>query len=97
MRRRVWAPAPCHFDEGRDRAAGARQRRFDDRIAYWRTGDFSDHSAAIPADGARHDSAVIPRGAKDGLTFTTDSFVVQATVRFPGGDIGSLAVHGYGE
>ncbi len=44
-----------------------------------------------PADG-RHDSAVLdpPPGR---LAFTTDSFVVRPLV-FPGGDIGSMAVHG---
>jgi len=40
----------------------------------------------------RHDSAVLnwPRGR---LAFTTDSYVVRPII-FPGGDIGSLAVHG---
>jgi hydrogenase expression/formation protein HypE len=40
----------------------------------------------------RHDSAVIEPGAAR-LAFTTDSYVVQPLF-FPGGDIGSLAVHG---
>jgi hydrogenase expression/formation protein HypE len=40
----------------------------------------------------RHDGAVLARpGGR--IAFTTDSFVVQPLV-FPGGDIGSLAVHG---
>ena len=38
------------------------------------------------------DSATVPLGAKR-LAFTTDSFVVRP-IFFPGGDIGSLAVHG---
>jgi hydrogenase expression/formation protein HypE len=40
------------------------------------------------------DAAVLPWNAADGqLAFTTDSFTVQP-LEFPGGDIGSLAVHG---
>jgi hydrogenase expression/formation protein HypE len=44
-----------------------------------------------PADG-RHDAAVLnfPVGR---LAFTTDSYVVRPII-FPGGDIGSMAVHG---
>jgi len=40
----------------------------------------------------RHDAARLPLDAKY-LAFTTDSYVVQPLI-FPGGDIGSLAVHG---
>jgi hydrogenase expression/formation protein HypE len=44
--------------------------------------------------GARHDGAVLTMGPRgDRLAFTTDSFVVHP-IEFPGGDIGSLAVHG---
>ena len=40
------------------------------------------------------DAAVLPWNAADGeLAFTTDSFTVQP-LEFPGGNIGSLAVHG---
>ena len=40
------------------------------------------------------DAAVLPWNSADGdLTFTTDSFTVQP-IEFPGGNIGSLAVHG---
>ena len=40
------------------------------------------------------DAAVLPWNAADGeLVFTTDSFTVQP-IEFPGGNIGSLAVHG---
>jgi hydrogenase expression/formation protein HypE len=40
------------------------------------------------------DAAVLPWDAAEGdLTFTTDSFTVQP-IEFPGGNIGSLAVHG---
>ena len=39
-----------------------------------------------------HDAAVIDIGGQR-IAFTTDSFVVKP-LRFPGGDIGSLAVHG---
>jgi hydrogenase expression/formation protein HypE len=40
------------------------------------------------------DAAVLPWDAADGeLAFTTDSFTVQP-IEFPGGNIGSLAVHG---
>lgn len=41
---------------------------------------------------SRHDGAVLKHG-KGRLAFTTDSFVVRPRF-FPGGDIGSLAVHG---
>jgi len=44
-----------------------------------------------PAEG-RHDAAVLPFPAGR-LAFTTDSYVVRPLV-FPGGDIGSMAVHG---
>lgn len=45
-----------------------------------------------PALEARHDAAVIGgRGAR--LAFTSDSYVV-SPFEFPGGDIGSLSVHG---
>jgi hydrogenase expression/formation protein HypE len=44
-----------------------------------------------PAEG-RHDAAVLPFPAGR-LAFTTDSYVVRPVV-FPGGDIGSMAVHG---
>lgn len=48
---------------------------------------------ANPALDVGHDGAVleVPPGGR--LAFTTDSFVVSPLV-FPGGDIGSLAVHG---
>jgi hydrogenase expression/formation protein HypE len=45
-----------------------------------------------PALERRHDGAVLPPVAGR-LAFTTDSFVVKP-LEFPGGDIGSLAVHG---
>ena len=45
-----------------------------------------------PERGEQHDSAVLRcEGAR--LAFTTDSFVVRPLV-FPGGNLGSLAVHG---
>lgn len=45
-----------------------------------------------PALAARHDSAVLDiAGAR--LAFTTDAYVVHPR-RFPGGDVGTLAVHG---
>lgn len=48
--------------------------------------------AALGGDSGDHDAAVLPApGAR--LAFTTDSYVVNPLV-FPGGDIGSLAVHG---
>ena len=44
--------------------------------------------------GVRHDGAVFPAGpAGERLAFSTDTFVVHP-IEFPGGDIGSLAVHG---
>lgn len=40
----------------------------------------------------KYDSAIFKLGSK-GIAFTTDSYVVKPII-FPGGDIGSLAVHG---
>jgi hydrogenase expression/formation protein HypE len=50
---------------------------------------------ANPFLEALHDGAILPIPAGDGshLAFTTDSFVVTPRF-FPGGDIGSLSVHG---
>ncbi len=45
-----------------------------------------------PALSARHDGAVMEIG-HERLAFSTDSFVI-SPLFFPGGDIGSLAVHG---
>ncbi len=45
-----------------------------------------------PALDRRHDSALLETGGGR-LAFTTDSYVVRP-LSFPGGDIGSLAVHG---
>ncbi len=49
-------------------------------------------SFANPLLAALHDGAVLPVGGER-LAFTTDSYVVHPLF-FPGGDIGSLAVHG---
>lgn len=57
---------------------------------------FASGLAAAPWVGAGSnlaDAAVLRIGASEQWAFTTDSFVVQP-VFFPGGDIGSLAVHG---
>ena len=49
---------------------------------------------ANPLLDTESDAAVLPWNAADGeLAFTTDSFTVQP-IEFPGGNIGSLAVHG---
>ena len=45
-----------------------------------------------PALAARHDAAVVDVGGTR-LAFTTDTYVVHPRI-FPGGDIGTLAVHG---
>ncbi|WP_372351271.1 hydrogenase expression/formation protein HypE [Streptomyces sp. KL116D] len=45
----------------------------------------------VPADGALEDAALLPGDSE--LAVTTDAFVVDPLF-FPGGDIGSLAVHG---
>ena len=45
-----------------------------------------------PALGARHDGARLEVGATR-FAFTTDSYVVRPMF-FPGGDIGTLAIHG---
>jgi hydrogenase expression/formation protein HypE len=55
------------------------------------------NSLIVPSLGgspsnAQHDATVLEFGS-DRIAFTTDSFVVRP-LRFPGGDIGSLAVHG---
>ena len=47
---------------------------------------------ANEALGARHDGAVLQAGGTR-VAFTTDTFVVHP-IEFPGGDIGTLAVHG---
>lgn len=63
--------------------AGASARLFDELIWPRLGGDLL---------GARHDGAVFtPEAGR--LAFTTDSYVVRP-LEFPGGDIGSLAVHG---
>jgi hydrogenase expression/formation protein HypE len=57
---------------------------------------FSDGVARAPQvvdDNALGDAAVLRIAGGEQLAFTTDSFVVQPAF-FPGGDIGSLAVHG---
>jgi Hydrogenase maturation factor len=46
-----------------------------------------------PALDARHDGAVFTLDGGARLAFTTDSYVIHPLF-FPGGDIGSLAVHG---
>ena len=49
---------------------------------------------ANPLLDTESDAAVLPWNTADGeLAFTTDSFTVQP-IEFPGGNIGSLAVHG---
>jgi len=48
---------------------------------------------AHDASGPLADAAILTVPAGDRLAFTTDSFVVQP-LRFPGGSIGHLAVHG---
>jgi len=63
--------------------AGASARLFEERL--W-------PHLANPALGARHDGAILEAGGAR-LAFTTDTFVVRP-LEFPGGDIGSLAVHG---
>lgn len=45
-----------------------------------------------PAAGERHDAAVLDAGSGR-IALTTDGYVVRPLV-FPGGDVGSLAVHG---
>ena len=63
--------------------AGASARLFEERL--W-------PHLANAALAARHDGAVLELGGVR-LAFTTDTFVVHP-LEFPGGDIGSLAVHG---
>ncbi len=47
---------------------------------------------AFPPDTSLHDSCVFPVSSPE-MAMTTDSYVVRP-LQFPGGDIGSLAVHG---
>ena len=55
---------------------------------------FARHLGQSAASTPNSDAAVLPWDAADGqLAFTTDSFTVQP-IEFPGGNIGSLAVHG---
>jgi hydrogenase expression/formation protein HypE len=63
--------------------AGASARLFEERLF---------PSLANPALAERHDGALLSLGVER-LAFTTDTFVV-SPLEFPGGDIGSLAVHG---
>jgi hydrogenase expression/formation protein HypE len=63
--------------------AGASVRLFEERLF---------PALANPALAERHDGALLRAGAES-LAFTTDTFVV-SPLEFPGGDIGSLAVHG---
>ena len=53
---------------------------------------FRNEALERPGDGALHDGAVF-EVAGGRLAFSTDSFVISPRF-FPGGDIGSLAVHG---
>src|SRR5690242_7757917 len=46
-----------------------------------------------PLIDTRHDPAVLPVDSAKRIAFTTDSYVVRP-IFFPGGDIGSMAVHG---
>ncbi|MCP5060625.1 MAG: hydrogenase expression/formation protein HypE [bacterium] len=81
-------PAPAEGDRvtlAHGAGAGASARLFDELLA--------PRLGGGPLD-ERHDSALLDApeaGAR--LAFTTDSFVV-SPLEFPGGDIGSLAVHG---
>lgn len=50
------------------------------------------HVLPLFGDPARHDGAVLAVGASR-IAFTTDSYVVRPLF-FPGGDVGTLAVHG---
>jgi hydrogenase expression/formation protein HypE len=63
--------------------AGASARLFEERL--W-------PHLANAALAARHDGALLELGGAR-VAFTTDTFVVRP-LEFPGGDIGSLAVHG---
>ena len=63
--------------------AGASARLFEERVY---------PHLENPWLSARHDGAVLEVGASR-VAFTTDTFVV-SPLEFPGGDIGSLAVHG---
>jgi hydrogenase expression/formation protein HypE len=48
---------------------------------------------ANPLSEPRHDGALLPLPGGGRLAFTTDSYVVNP-IFFPGGDIGTLAIHG---
>ena len=79
-------PAPATSDRitlAHGAGAGASARLFEERLF---------PAFANAALGVRHDGAFLDAG-DERLAFTTDTFVVSPLV-FPGGDIGSLAVHG---
>ncbi|MEO9223695.1 MAG: hydrogenase expression/formation protein HypE [Acidimicrobiales bacterium] len=89
-----------------DRIAAFRRRkpRLTDEVVTLAHGAGGKASAALvdavflgafsPAErGPLADSATLPLASGERLAFTTDSFVVQP-LRFPGGSIGQLAVHG---
>lgn len=71
-------------------AGGARMRALIDRLV---GGRFDDPIEGGVGLDARDDGAVLPLPGDSSLVFTTDSHVV-SPLRFPGGDIGRLAVAG---
>ena len=86
----VWSAPACPAPREVDRitlahgaGAGASSRLLDERIL--------PRLGGPPARG-QHDAACLEIGGAR-LAFTTDTFVVHP-LEFPGGDIGSLAVHG---
>ncbi len=54
--------------------------------------DLFAHHLGNPELDTQADAALLPLGGEE-LLFTTDGFIVQP-LEFPGGDIGSLAIHG---
>jgi hydrogenase expression/formation protein HypE len=79
-------PAPAAVDRvtlAHGAGAGASARLFEERLF---------PKLANPALAARHDGALLDAGTER-LAFATDTFVV-SPLEFPGGTIGSLAVHG---
>ncbi|MFV0461897.1 MAG: hydrogenase expression/formation protein HypE [Nostocoides sp.] len=98
--------APTSMEAQLDRIERIRKRRprlLDDVVTLAHGAGGKSSAALIDAvfleafrDPGLHqlgDGALLPPSGSDGLAFSTDSYVVQP-LRFPGGSIGDLAVHG---
>jgi hydrogenase expression/formation protein HypE len=83
----IMCPLPTEDDEVIQMAHGGGGRKTAHLIERLLLPSFRNEALAVLGDGA------ILQFGDERIAFTTDTFVVQPTF-FPGGDIGSLAVHG---